>query len=112
MRMWMVDPKKMCRRHLLGEHVETHMFLGTLKRGIRIGGYIDKNLFEPLSLSTRHDELAKEMVRRGYNHRSEIDCDEVSHLLQYLNDIELHTRVDKERSFDDLISRCPDCAER
>ena len=33
MRMWMVDPQIMCRQHLLGEHTEMHMFVGTLKRG-------------------------------------------------------------------------------
>ena len=26
MRMWMVNPRIMCRQHLLGEHVEIHMF--------------------------------------------------------------------------------------
>ena len=32
MRQWMVDPRLLCRKHLLGEHVENHMFIGTLKR--------------------------------------------------------------------------------
>jgi hypothetical protein len=30
MRMWMVPPKVMCRKHLLGEHVEIHMLAGSL----------------------------------------------------------------------------------
>jgi hypothetical protein len=25
--MWMVDPRIMCRNHLLGEHAEIHMFV-------------------------------------------------------------------------------------
>ena len=33
MRMWLVPPSHMCRKHLLGEHVELHMLLGTLKKG-------------------------------------------------------------------------------
>ena len=34
MRMWNVDPKLMCNKHLLGEHVEMHMFFGTIQKGI------------------------------------------------------------------------------
>ena len=30
MRMWGVDPKQMCRQHLLGEHVELHMQAGAV----------------------------------------------------------------------------------
>lgn len=30
MRMWMVDPKIMCRKHLLGEHLELHMLAGCI----------------------------------------------------------------------------------
>jgi len=28
--MWMTPPAGMCRKHLLGEHVELHMLLGQL----------------------------------------------------------------------------------
>ena len=44
MRMWMVDPKIMCRKHLLGEHVEHHMFVGTINKRISIVGYLRDNL--------------------------------------------------------------------
>lgn len=40
MRMWMLPPETMCRKHLLGEHVELHMLLGTMKRGRRIDGFL------------------------------------------------------------------------
>lgn len=70
MRMWMVNPKKMCRKHLLGEHVELHMFVGTIKKGISIQGYIDNGLVNPRMIKKRHKELVKEMERRGYNHNS------------------------------------------
>lgn len=33
MRMWVVNPKILCRKHLLGEHVELHMATGHLQRG-------------------------------------------------------------------------------
>ena len=70
MRMWMVNPKTMCRNHLLGEHVECHMFVGTIKRGKNIQGYLNKGLLEIHSLQSRHEELVEEMLRRGYRHNS------------------------------------------
>jgi hypothetical protein len=42
MRMWMVWPELMCRKHLLGEHVEIHMLLGALNKGHRVQGFINK----------------------------------------------------------------------
>ena len=66
----MVDPQTMCRKHLLGEHVECHMFNSTINKGISIGGYLDKGLLEIHNLQKRHDELVKEMQRRGYQHKS------------------------------------------
>ena len=38
MRMWMLPPECMCRKHLLGEHVELHMLLGSMRRGKSIEG--------------------------------------------------------------------------
>lgn len=43
MRMWKVNPKNMCRQHLLGEHVECHMFVGAILKGISLSGYIKKD---------------------------------------------------------------------
>ena len=30
--MWNIKTEKMCNQHLLGEHVEMHMFVGTLNK--------------------------------------------------------------------------------
>lgn len=72
MRMWNVDPSKMCRKHLLGEHVECHMFAGTLNKGISVLGYLDKGLLQIDLLRQRHDELVAEMTKRGYSHNKEL----------------------------------------
>jgi len=61
MRMWMVNPKIMCRQHLLGEHVEIHMFVGTLSRGKSVKGYLEKGLLEVHNLYWRHEELVEEI---------------------------------------------------
>lgn len=70
MRMWNVDPKLMCNKHLLGEHVEMHMFVGTIRKGVSLQGYIDGGLVETQHIKRRHDELVVEMERRGMNHKS------------------------------------------
>src|SRR5512146_3347507 len=70
MRMWMVDPRRMCRKHLLGEHVELHMFVAGLRRGPNLRGDLDKGLLEPHNLERRHTQLGRDLERRGYRHRS------------------------------------------
>lgn len=111
MRQWMVDPKIMCQKHLCGEHLEHHMFIGTLRKKIKVDGYIENNLFEPRSLHQRHKELAEEMIRRGYNHKSplrEIDCSCITHL----STEQQYWEIDKAAAFEDLIGRCPECEKR
>lgn len=70
MRMWMVPPRTMCRKHLLGEHVEIHMAVATLRLGRSVDGFLKKGLLELASLRRRHEELVAEMLRRGYRHAS------------------------------------------
>lgn len=72
MRMWMLNPRSMCRNHLLGEHCECHMLAGSLKKGRGVSGFIEKGLLEPQNLEKRHAELATEMRSRGYSHKSPI----------------------------------------
>ena len=60
--MWLVDPNLLCNRHLLGEHLEMHMFIGTIKKGSKINGYVEGGLCDPTKIIFRHDELADEMM--------------------------------------------------
>lgn len=101
MRMWSVDPRVMCTKHLLGEHVEMHMFVGTIRRGISMQGYIDNGLVETERIKARHDELAAEMLRRGMKHQSPM-IDEV---------VIADGVVDVEANLRELARRCPECAE-
>lgn len=70
MQMWMVNPKILCNKHLAGEHVECHMFVGAINKGKSIAGHTIMNQAQPLSLIARHDELANEMLTRGFKHES------------------------------------------
>jgi len=99
MRMWMVDPGRMCRQHLLGEHNECHMLAGCLARGKRIDGYVERGLVETAALEARHDQLAREMLLRGYQHKSP--------LLNVTSDHRGH--VDRDESEAELKRRCPNC---
>lgn len=102
MRMWMIPPSLMCRQHLLGEHVECHMLLGTIRRGKSLGMYVADELVDTAMLAARHDELVLEMLSRGYNHNSPFDY----------NDALALGRVNPIRSLGELSRRCSSCAER
>lgn len=99
MRMWKVNPKNLCRKHLLGEHVEMHMFIGTIKRGTRLTGYIKKGLVEVHNIINRHDKLADEMITRGYKHNSDISKEDINLLWK-------EGFVDKNKNEKVLANRC------
>lgn len=111
MRMWLCDPRILCRRHLLGEHLEQHMFLGTLKKNKKVNGFLEKNLFEPTVLHQRHEDLKDEMIRRGYNHNSFMTEEECSCILD-MPDEKRDKKINREVALDDLLSRCEKCRER
>lgn len=105
MRMWMVNPKIMCRQHLLGEHVECHMFAGNLLRKRQITNYIQFNLLEPKSLISRHTQLVLEMINRGMNHNSPLPKFDMS----YLPEDQLNYKVNSLLSLNELLKRCERC---
>ena len=102
MRQWLVPAKKMCDRHLLGEHVEHHMFVGCINRGRSIAGYVSGGLVSTGALRGRHSELAGEMRSRGFNHKSPLpsfNCADAGD-------------VDIEGNEAELAKRCKRCRER
>jgi len=76
--MWMVDPRLMCRKHLLGEHGEIHRHRHNFVKRHSIVGR--RGQIEPRAMQSRHDALAEEMLRRGYNHRSPYEQPDLGHL--------------------------------
>jgi len=117
MRMWMVPPALLCQQHLLGEHVETHMFLGAVRKGKNLGGYMRRNQFFPEELKPRHDALAAEMLRRGLKHNSPLmtQAGDVEQLLPYTYDPENPGQPDTahvDEALRDLRTRCLKCAAR
>lgn len=104
MRMWCVDPRLMCRKHLLGEHVELHMLVGSIQRGKSLDGFLKKGLLDLSRIHERHAELVAEMSLRGYNHNSPLDvCDVFAYEI---------VSVDSDASLAELARRCADCRDR
>ena len=104
MRQWLVEPELVCRQHLLGEHVEHHMFIGSISRGKSVKGFLRDGLLDPKTLRTRHAQLVDEMIRRGYNHKSPLIDIDISHLPD--------GKIDIDRNIEDLRNRCEECAKR
>ena len=109
MRMWMIDPKLLCRKHLLGESNEIHKHKHNFEKHHSITGRITPIvLIEPDNMKSRHDELAKEMLSRGYNHQSPYEQPDLS----YLSNNERYVKVNLNYNIQDLYNRCNECRER
>lgn len=109
----MCDPAFMCRKHLTGEHVETHMFLSSARQWMHLFGFLEKNLLEPLSLWRRHEELAEEMLRRGMRHESEMSEQEVMDVFATrMVEKDREKQIDKEEALQELMRRCEECRTR
>lgn len=107
MRMWMLPPIGMCRKHLLGEHVELHMLLGSMRRSKSIEGFLSGGLVDPQLVFARHEELVAEMARRGFRHSSPIEASECTSLAaRYPGS----TFINIAANAAELQRRCPDCA--
>ena len=106
MRMWMVDPVIMCRKHLLGEHVELHMAAAHICLGKRIDGWADTNCLQPKAIGMRHKALAAEMTLRGYKHVSPLRQPRV------LKTQRPEACVDTIAARTELVRRCTECAGR
>ena len=109
MRMWMVDPRLLCNKHLVAEHGEIHKHRHNFVKGHSIQGRISPVVqIEPLSMKQRHDDLVKEMIKRNMNHKSPYTQPDLSH---YDKDL-ISVKVDLFVSLKDLCKRCEDCKER
>ena len=76
MRIWDLEPKHLCRQHLLGEHRELHAVWSILingKKGYRRHPEVIRWDGALWALYARHERLVREMERRGYRHASPLD---------------------------------------
>ena len=109
MRMWGVNPKLMCSRHLNGELNEIqNLLINHLNKKRSIKGYIKNNLLEPSTIRKRYNQLRREAKRRGWKHRKDLKCYSIS----YLPKNERYYKINVQLSIKDLIKRCPECRKR
>ncbi len=76
MRIWDIEPKYLCQKHLIAEHRELHGAWNIITLGKK--GYSNhpetKRWFgKTKALYIRHEKLVKEMKERGYKHLSPLD---------------------------------------
>jgi putative hemolysin len=76
-RIWDLDPRLLCDRHLLGEHRELHAVWSILTNGRT--GYANhpetiRWRSRLAALYARHEEEVAEMSRRGFRHASPLDA--------------------------------------
>lgn len=101
MRMWNIDPRLLCTKHLVGEHGEIHKMIANLRNTRKwTESLTAKGFLEPQNALKRHDKLAKEMTKRGVNHKSPLD----------VAGVDLPKgKVDIKKSKQDLKARCKKC---
>jgi hypothetical protein len=105
-RMWMVEPRLLCREHLFGEHSEIHQLVGFIQDG-RINKLLGHHLrgqIDVTRIQERHDTLVDEIKRRGYDHNTPLDYDFDLPLGDGSPDVEYNRRV--------LSDRCSACNTR
>lgn len=78
MRIWDIDPKYLCRNHLLAEHRELHGIWNILVKYKCKCGYSRhpetlRWVGKQKALFKRHEKLMQEFKRRGYNHFSNLN---------------------------------------
>jgi len=62
MRMWMVEPRLMCDKHLVKEHGDIHTIVWHIRARHALTGKV-----EPISIRSRHTQLEEEMSLRKPN---------------------------------------------
>ena len=75
MRIWDINPKYLCNKHLVAEHSELHAVWNILTKSKSKSGYANhpetKRWQGKLrALFNRHEVLVKELINHSYTHRS------------------------------------------
>ena len=76
MRIWDIPANKLCKKHLLGEHSELHGLWNILtqnKSGYSRHPETLRWKGKLAALFLRHEELALEMKKRNYQHKSDLN---------------------------------------
>jgi hypothetical protein len=76
MRIWDLPVEKLCTPHLLGEHAELHAMWSIIlkrKKGYASHPETRRWVGKLRALYKVHEDIAEEMMHRGFNHKSPLD---------------------------------------
>jgi hypothetical protein len=76
MRIWDIKPSRLCKQHLLGEHLELHAIWNILtlkKKGYSRHPETLRWKGKLKTLYRVHEDIVSEMKTRGFNHNSPLD---------------------------------------
>jgi len=76
MRIWDIEPKYLCQKHLVAEHRELHAIWNIItknKKGYSNHPETKRWVGKLKALYYRHEKLVKEMKKRGYRHQTPLD---------------------------------------
>lgn len=109
MRMWHSSLiPYLCTKHLLGLHYELHKHRPSFVKKYKIIKRITPVVqIEPWRMAEAHEEVVKEMEKRGFSHQSPYGQPDLS----YLDPRERFARVNYEENLARLRT-CPQCAAR
>lgn len=101
MRVWDIDPSLLCRNHLLGEHREIHAIYAIIvysKKGYSNHPETNRWRNHLWALYLRHEKVAEEMKRRGWNHHSNLGLiKDNQHQNKLINTIEEQVEILKNK---------------
>ncbi len=111
LRIWDIPTTRLCRQHLLGEHLELHIAWNIITQDQQSywSNHKETNRWRNklAALWLRHEEQVGEMRRRGYNHKSPLDITLATGEVVQLEHI---YPIDKQ--IETLRKRCEVCDER
>lgn len=102
-RQWLSPPDAMCRRHLLGEHLEAHIFVSKMEKSWSLDGFIRGSMFFGAEyIKFRHDWLSRYIS----GHKTPLNIDHI--------DLDRYPLLEPDayhmlKSVNDLIGRCEEC---
>lgn len=104
MRMWMLQPKKICDMHLRAEHGEIHKAIGSINHGntASVEGLAKRGYFSVSAVYDRH-----QLIEDYMDYDSELPDFDLFDIAQEHRRVE----IDLDRSKHDLAERCADCCE-
>lgn len=78
MRVWDIEPRDLCQKHLVAEHRELHGLWNILTKHKGVGGYSRhpetlRWVGKTKALYLRHEALIDEFTKRGYKHHTPLD---------------------------------------